>query len=122
MYNSASLLGRLGKDPATDTTKNGTNICRFSVATTERLKDGERTTWHQIKAFGKLADICQQYLAKGRTVFIEGRINNYQYEKDGEARYGSEIIANTVKFIGDKEDKQSTPDANQDDWGDDIPF
>lgn len=105
--NKVIIVGRLGADPEMKATSQGSNICRFTVATSEAWtgKDGqktEKTEWHRIVAFGKLAEICGKYLAKGRQVYLEGRLETSSYEKNGVKMYSTAIIANTLEFLGDK--------------------
>ena len=106
--NKAILIGNLGRDPEINNTQNGTTVAKFSIATSEKWKDKntgelqERTEWHRITAFGRLAEICEQYLSKGRQVCIEGRIQTSSWEKDGITRYSTEIIASTMKMLGAK--------------------
>lgn len=104
--NKAILIGNLGRDPELRRTQNGTSVASFSLATTERWNDrsGEkkdRTEWHNIVAWGKLADLANQYLKKGRSVYIEGRITSRSWDdKDGNKRYRTEIVANQIQFLG----------------------
>ena len=104
--NKAILIGNLGKDPELRYTASGTAVASFSLATTERFKNRngeqqERTEWHNIVAWGPLADICGKYLAKGRQVYIEGRIQSRSYDdRDGNKRYITEIVANEMKMLG----------------------
>ncbi len=100
--NKAILLGNLGRDPEIRYTPNGTAVANFTMATTERGKDGEdRTEWHRIVAFGRLAEICGEYLAKGRQVYIEGRIQTRDWEdRDGNKRTTTEIVALTMQMLG----------------------
>lgn len=103
--NKVIIVGHLGSDPETKATGQGTTVCRFSVATSEAWtgKDGqktEKTEWHRIVAFGKLADVCGKYLAKGRQVYVEGRLETSSYEKNGVKMYSTAIVANTVQFLG----------------------
>ncbi len=106
MVNKAILIGNLGKDPEVRFTPSGRAVAKFSIATTERWNDQqgqkqEKTEWHNIVVWGKQAETCGQYLAKGRQVFVEGRITNRSYDdKDGNKRYISEIIARDVRFLG----------------------
>src|SRR5262249_15340337 len=108
--NKATVVGNLGRDPQIRTLPNsGPNVANFSVATKERFKHRngdpqERTEWHRIVAFGKLADNCQQFLKKGRQVYIEGRLNTRQYEaKDGSGtRYTTEIVALQMRLLGNR--------------------
>jgi len=104
--NKAILIGNLGRDPELRRTANGTPVVSFSIATTERWsgKNGEkqdRTEWHNIVAWNKLAELANQYLKKGRSVYIEGRITTRSWDdKDGNKKYKTEIVANQIKFLG----------------------
>ncbi len=104
--NKAILVGNLGKDPEIRYSPSGTAVATFSLATTENVpnKDGgreERTEWHRVVAFGRLAEICGEYLAKGRQVYIEGRIQTRDWEdRDGNKRYTTEIVAQTMQMLG----------------------
>jgi single-strand DNA-binding protein len=105
--NKAILIGNLGRDPEIRYLPSGQPVASFSIATTENFNDRngarqERTEWHNIVVWGKQAELCSQYLKKGRQVYIEGRISNRQYEaKDGSGkRYRSEIVAQRVQFLG----------------------
>ncbi len=104
--NKAILIGNLGRDPELRYTQNGQAVVNFSLATSENWTDRngervERTEWHRIVAFAKTAELCAQYLAKGRTVYIEGRIQTREWEdKEGNKRTTTEINANTVQFLG----------------------
>src|SRR3989338_8404978 len=104
--NKVILIGNLGKDPEIRYTPQGAAVCNFSIATSRAWKDKdgnkkEETDWHNIVAFGKLAEICGEYLSKGRQIYIEGRIQTRAWDdKDGNKRYTTEIVANTVQFLG----------------------
>lgn len=104
--NKVLLMGRLGADPELRYTQSQTPICTFRLATTERRRgaDGnstEQTEWHTVVTFGKTAELCNQYLQKGRMAFIEGRIQTRKYQdQDGKDKFWTEIIANSVQFIG----------------------
>lgn len=104
--NKAILVGNLGRDPELRTTPNGQSVVNFTLATSETWTDKsgerqERTEWHRIVVWGRTAEMCAQYLSKGRTVYVEGRIQTREWEdKDGNKRYTTEINANTVNFIG----------------------
>ncbi|MDZ4723453.1 MAG: single-stranded DNA-binding protein [candidate division Zixibacteria bacterium] len=106
--NKAILIGRLGKDPELKYTPGGKAVANFSLATTERWsgQDGQKnesTTWHNIVAWGRQAELCKEYLAKGREVYIEGRIDNRSYDdKEGNKKYISEVIVQTLQFLGSK--------------------
>ncbi len=104
--NKAILVGNLGRDPEVRFTPSGRAVAKFPIATSERWTDQqgnrqERTEWHNIVVWGKQAESCGQYLAKGRQVFVEGSIRSRQYDdKDGNKRYITEIIARDVRFLG----------------------
>ena len=104
--NKAILIGNLGRDPELRYTQSGQAVTNFSLATSENWtdKNGERTEkteWHRIVAWGKTAELCAQYLSKGRTVYIEGRLQTRDWEdKEGVKRQTTEIVANTVQFLG----------------------
>jgi single-strand DNA-binding protein len=104
MYvNKALLFGNLTRDPELRALPSGVNVCNFSVATNRvyRDKDGkkqEQTDFHNVVVFGRQADIVAQYLKKGRSVFIEGRMQTRSWEKDGQKQYRTEIIADRVQF------------------------
>ncbi len=111
--NKVILIGNLGKDPELRRTTNGTSVASFSLATTERYNDRsgarqERTEWHNIVAWGKLADLANQYLKKGRSAYIEGRITTSSWDdKDGNKRYKTEITANQIQFLGSSSEGRS---------------
>lgn len=104
--NKVILVGRLGQNPETRYTPSGAAVANFSIATTESWADKsgqkqEKTEWHRIVVWGKLAELCQQYLQKGRQVYIEGRLQTRQYQdKDNQTRYTTEIKADQVQFLG----------------------
>jgi len=136
--NKVILVGNLGRDPEVRATPSGQSVCNFSLATTERYTDRsgqqrDQTEWHNVVAWGKTADICGQYLKKGRQVYIEGRLVTRQYEaKDGTGkRYRTEIVAQRVQFLGGRAagaaddgspDFASVPDNPPPMDDDDIPF
>lgn len=103
--NKVILIGNLGRDPELRYTKNGQAVANFSLATSDSYtKDGqreERTEWHRIVAWAKTAELCAQYLSKGRTVYIEGALRTREWEdKEGQKRQTTEVHAQTVQFIG----------------------
>jgi len=108
--NKVILVGRLGRDPETRYTGSGQAVANFTMATDESYKDrnGERqkrTEWHRITAWGKLAEICQQYLKKGTMVYIEGRIQSREWQdKEGQKRTSYDIVANTMKMLSSRAD------------------
>jgi single-strand DNA-binding protein len=118
--NRAILVGHLGRDPELRYTPNGAALCKFSIATTERYKEQETTTWHNIVAWNKTAEICSEYLKKGAAVYIEGRISNRKYQdQNGNDRYISEIVAERVQFLSKASGRQDEAAAKDDE---DIPF
>jgi single-strand DNA-binding protein len=108
MINKVILVGRLGADPEVRYTQDGTMVTNFRMATDETRKDksGERVTrteWHRIVTFGKLAEICGNYLSKGRLVYVEGRIQTRQWEdNEGTKRYTTEIVAQNMQMLESK--------------------
>lgn len=111
--NKAIVVGHLGRDPELRYTQSGTPVTNFSVATTEswNKKDGsgreESTEWHRIVAWGRTAELCSQYLSKGRLVYIEGRLQTREWEnRDGIKQRTTEIVANNVTFLGGRGDGQ----------------
>jgi single-strand DNA-binding protein len=104
--NKVILIGNLGRDPELRYTQGGQAVVNFTLATTESWNDKsgervERTEWHRIVVWGRTGEICAQYLAKGRTVYVEGRIQNREWEdKEGQKRRTTEINAQTVQFLG----------------------
>jgi single-strand DNA-binding protein len=108
--NKAILIGNLGRDPELRYTQSGTAVCTFTVATNESWTDKsgdrqERTEWHRIVAWGTLGENCSKFLSKGRSVYIEGRIQTREWQdKDGNTRYTTEIVARDVQFLGGRGD------------------
>ena len=133
MLNRVILIGRLGKDPEVRYMPNGEAVCNFSVATSESWKDQngqrqERTEWHNITMYRKLAEIAGQHLKKGGLVYLEGRIQSRKYQgKDGIERTAYDIIANEMKMLGGNtqapaQKQQPAQAQTQDDISDDVPF
>jgi single-strand DNA-binding protein len=104
--NKAILIGNLGADPEIRYTAGGSAVANFRIATTESWNDREgqrqeRTEWHRIVAWGKLAELCGEYLSKGRQVYIEGKIQTRQWDdRDGNKRYTTEVVAQNLTFLG----------------------
>jgi single-strand DNA-binding protein len=104
--NKVILIGNLGRDPELRYTASGQAVANFTLATTESIpkKDGgreDRTEWHRIVAWGKLAEICGEYLAKGRQIYVEGRIQTREWEdRDGNKRWTTEIVARNMQMLG----------------------
>ena len=106
--NKVILVGNVGRDTELRSLPSGTSLAKFSLATTEpRFKDqnGEpHTEWHNIVAWGKLAEFCSQYVTKGRQLYIEGRIRTRSYEKDGQKKYFTEVHADTIELLGRRDE------------------
>ena len=107
--NKVILIGNLGSDPETRTMPSGDMVTNFNIATSERwtTKDGnkeERTEWHRIVAFRRLAEICNEYLFKGKQVYIEGRLQTRKWEdRDGNMRYTTEVVAGQMVMLGNRD-------------------
>lgn len=121
MVNKVILVGNLGKDPQTRATPNGQEVATLTVATSEKFKDKsgelqERTEWHTVVVWGKQAESCGKYLTKGRQVYVEGRLATRKWtDKEGAERYSTEVVAESVKFLGQGERKNAQ--AGGDDLG-----
>lgn len=139
--NKVILVGRLGQDPEMKAVGPGNTVTRLNIATSENWMDKngqkqERTEWHRVVVWGKLAEICGKHLAKGRQVYVEGRLQTRQWEDQGQKKYTTEIVANTVQFLGSPGERSqsnqsqgSRDEFSQDfgpeptfDSGDEIPF
>ena len=113
--NKVIIVGRLGQDPEIRYMQDGTAVTNFSVATSESWNDKqtgekrEKTEWHRIVVWRRLGEICGQYLSKGRQVYVEGKLQTRSWEQDGVKRYTTEIVANTVEFLGNREDTGGRP-------------
>lgn len=110
--NKAMLIGHLGTDPEMRVTTSGQSVVNFTIATNENFKDSsgnlqERTEWHRIVAWGKLAEICNQYLKKGRQVYIEGRLQTRSWDdnRTGEKKYTTEIVCTDMQMLGSGRDQ-----------------
>ena len=127
--NKAIYIGRLGIDPEIRYTKDGLAVANLSIATNEKNGDTFETQWHRIIALGKLAEICERYLEKGRQICIEGRFRTRSWEKDGITRNTTEVIASRMEMLGSKHadtgslgDQVVSPESMDNDSIDDIPF
>ena len=134
MYQRVVIVGNLGRDPEMRYTASGTPVANFPVATNRKWTDTdgnaqEETTWFRVSVFGRMAEVCNQYLEKGRSVLVDGEIRTSQYEdQQGVTRYSWELRANTVKFLGGPGDRAGVPEMDGAEAGrgaiaeDDIPF
>ncbi len=106
--NKVMIIGNLGRDPEVTYTQSGVAVAKIAVATSETWNDKttgekrEKTEWHRITFFGKQAETIGRYMSKGSQIYVEGRLQTSQYEKDGITRYSTEIMANNFQFIGSK--------------------
>ncbi|MEI6638795.1 MAG: single-stranded DNA-binding protein [Chlorobium sp.] len=112
--NKVMLIGHLGNDPEVKVMTSGQSKANFTLATTESFKDNdgnwqEKPEWHRIIVWGKLAEICGQYLKKGRQVYIEGRLQtrNWDDPKSGEKRYSTEIVCSDMQMLGAQRDQNN---------------
>ena len=117
--NKVILVGRLGADPEVKAIGSGSTVCRLNLATSETwVKDGqkqERTEWHRITVWGKLAEICGKHLAKGRQVYVEGKLQTRSWEdQQGQKKYSTEIVASTVQFLGAANERSENTSASRD--------
>lgn len=109
-FNKITIVGYLGRDPETRYTPNGDAVCSFSIATTEKRKDEEFTTWFNVSVWGKSAEACQKYLTKGSQVYVEGRLMQRTYQKqDGTPGVSLDVKAGEVNFLSSKSDAEQTP-------------
>ena len=109
--NRVQLIGNLGKDPETRYTPSGKKACSFSLAVNHRWKSSEgeikeSTNWFNVEAWGRLGEICQEYLNKGRLVYVEGRLQSDRYEQDGEVRYFTKVVASNVQILDRKREDE----------------
>lgn len=130
MLNKVELIGHLGKDPDLRYTPSGTAVATFSLATSEKYKDKEgktvtKTEWHNVVVWRSLAELCGKYLAKGRLIYIEGKIQTRSYDdRDGNQRYITEIVAKEVKFLekSEKQGEPSNPQNTEEEWAEEYPI
>jgi single-strand DNA-binding protein len=119
--NKVILIGNLGQDPELKYTGSGTAVCKLRIATSEKWtgQDGEKkekTEWHTVTFWRKLAEICGQYLSKGSQIYVEGSLQNDQWEQDGVKRYGYSIQGRTMQMLGGKRNGNSSDSGG--DWPD----
>jgi single-strand DNA-binding protein len=103
--NKVILVGNLGADPELKYTPSSRAVCNLRIATTEVFKDKggqrqEKTEWHRVTVWGDQAENCSKYLAKGRSVYVEGRLQTRSYDKDGQKHYATDVVADRVVFLG----------------------
>ena len=112
--NKVMLLGNLGRDPEVRTFPNGDSVCNFSIATSTSWKDKasgekkEKTEWHNIVMYRKLAEIAGEYLKKGSSIFVEGSLQTRKWQtKEGQDRYTTEVVADTMQMLGGRDSRVS---------------
>ncbi|OFZ12790.1 MAG: single-stranded DNA-binding protein [Bdellovibrionales bacterium RBG_16_40_8] len=116
--NKVIIIGRLGTDPEVKNISPNQTVTRLSLATSENWTDREgkkqeRTEWHRVVVWGKLAELCGKYLTKGRQVYVEGRLQTRSWEdQQGQKRYTTEVVANTVQFLGGTSESQRETSSN----------
>lgn len=121
MINKSILVGRLGADPTVRYTNDGKMITSFDLATSEKWKDEEHTEWHKCVTFGKLAEICGNYLKKGALIYFEGRSQTRSWEdKEGVKRYTTEVVGVTMKMLERKTEQAN--EQGQTNYDEDVPF
>ena len=121
--NKVMLLGNLGRDPEVRTFPNGDSVCNFSIATSTSWKDKasgekkEKTEWHNIVMYRKLAEIAGEYLKKGSSIFVEGSLQTRKWQtKEGQDRYTTEVVADTMQMLGGKDNRTDEPSKSDDDF------
>lgn len=127
--NKVMLIGRLGKDPEVRYMPNGEAVCNVSLATSENWKDKagekqEKTEWHNLTFFRRLAEIAGEYLKKGSQVYVEGKLQTRKWEdKEGVTRYTTEVLVNELHMLGKREEETQKPEkSSMEEMPDDIPF
>jgi single-strand DNA-binding protein len=136
--NKVIIVGRLGQDPEVKTIQGGQTVARLSVATSESWMDKngqkqERTEWHRVNIWGKPAENAGKYLAKGRQVYVEGKLQTRSWEDNGVKKYATDIVANNIQYLGSGDGQQRQDNGSQHGGGDfgpepsfnqqeDIPF
>jgi single-strand DNA-binding protein len=117
--NRVQLIGRLGADPETKFTPTGKKVTHFRLAVSNRWKDKngetkESTEWANIEAWGRLGEVCQEYLKKGSLVFLEGRLKTDKYEDKGETKYFTKIVAQSLEFLDKRPAEEPMPAVDED--------
>ena len=116
--NRIQVIGRLGKDPVKKETKKGTKFTVFSVAVDRQWKDSDgktqkATDWFNVEAWGRLGEICLEYLAKGRLIFLEGSLRTDRYEKEGDVKYFTKVIARRMQMLDYQSQDKKEPDTTE---------
>jgi single-strand DNA-binding protein len=116
--NRVQLIGNLGKDPETRYTSSGKKVCNFSLAVDRRWKTSEgeikeSTDWFNIEAWGRLGETCQEFLSKGRLVYVEGRLHTDRYEQGGDIRYFTKVIINHMQILDRKPEDEPVEESEE---------
>jgi len=116
--NRVQLIGRLGRDPESHFTPTGKKVAHFSIAVSNQWdgRDGEMkeyTEWVNVEAWGRLAEVCQEYLRKGSLIYLEGRLKTNKYEVDGEPRYFTKVIAQSLQFLPDNTTRDTVAEKDK---------
>jgi single-strand DNA-binding protein len=116
--NRVQLIGNLGRDPETRYTPSGKKVCNFSLAVNRRFKTSEgeikeSTDWFNLEAWGRLGEFCQEYLSKGRLVYIEGRLHTDRYEQGGETRYFTKVVIGNMQILDRKPEEEPVEETDE---------
>jgi len=116
--NRVQLIGNLGKDPETRYTPSGKKVCSFSLAVDRRWKTSEgeikeSTDWFNVEAWGHLGETCQEYLSKGRLVYVEGRLHTDRYEQGGDTRYFTKVVINKMQILDRKHEEEPVEESEE---------
>ena len=116
--NRVQLIGNLGKDPETRYTPSGKKVCNFSMAVNHRWKSSEGeikedTDWFNVEAWGRLGEFCQEYLGKGRLVYVEGRLHTDRYEQGGEIRYFTKVVISNMQILDRKREEEPVEESEE---------
>jgi single-strand DNA-binding protein len=116
--NRVQLIGNLGRDPETRYTPSGKKVCNFSLAVNRRFKTSEgetkeSTDWFNLEAWGRLGEFCQEYLSKGRLVYVEGRLHTDRYEQGGETRFFTKVIISNMQMLDRKQEEEPIEETDE---------
>lgn len=125
--NKVILVGRLGKDPEVKYTSAGKALCNINMATSNKYKDGsgewkEKTEWHKVVVWGKLAEVCGEYLKKGSQIYMEGSLQTRSWDKDGETKYATEVVGTTMQMLDSRKSSNNSDTDHKNELPDDVPF
>lgn len=113
--NRVMLIGNVGSEPEMRFTSSGNAVANFSVAVNDKVGEDEHTEWFKVVAWKKLAETCNQYLSKGRQVYVEGRLQTQKWDsEDGQTHYKTEVVANRVLFLGKRDEQEQSDEPTED--------